>query len=96
MMKNQMIVIFISGMQVMAYLIICLFFFRFARQAHDRLFLLFGVAFFLLGVQRFALVVANANDSGTTWIYGMRLAAFLLFLFAIIDKNRAPRRPAKS
>ena len=88
-------VLFISGAQVMAYLVITLFFLRFWRRTADRLFLFFALAFAILGLQRVALVLATVNQTNTTWIYGVRLAAFALFLYAIIDKNRS-RASARS
>ena len=50
---------------------------------------MFAMSFLVLAVQRVALVVASGNEVDTTWIYGLRLLAFLLIIFAIVDKNRA-------
>ena len=75
---------FIAGLLTTAYLVIALFFLRFWRQTHDRLFGLFASAFALLAIQR--AVVALATD--TTTIYLLRLLAFLLIIVAIVDKNR--------
>jgi hypothetical protein len=43
-------------------------------------------------VERFVLGVLNAPEQLNPGIYFIRLAAFLLILGAIIDKNRAPAR----
>lgn len=87
--------LFIAGMLVTGYLVATLFFLRFWKQTRDRLFALFGGAFALLAVQRVALAIAVYREMDTTSAYVLRLLAFLLFLGAIIDKNRG-RRGASS
>jgi hypothetical protein len=78
----------IAGMLAMGYSIAALFFLRFWRDTRDRLFLYFAVAFGLLAAQRVISIVAMQWTENTVWIYGIRLVAFLLILYAIIDKNR--------
>jgi amino acid transporter len=81
----------VSGAMVMAYLTAGLFFLRFWKDTRDRLFGSFAAAFFLLAVQR-ALLTVTVDDSESTAglaLYVIRLLAFLLILWAIIDKNRA-------
>jgi hypothetical protein len=78
----------VSGMLVMGYGIISTYFLRFWRDTRDRLFLLFALAFVLLAVQRLALIFTPAGSAGSTWLYLLRLFAFLLIVYAIIDKNR--------
>ena len=80
---------FTAGLLVMGYLITALFFSRFYRDARDRLFLWFAAGFILLAVQRSALAMADAFPVDPIWYYVIRLVAFVLFLAAIIDKNRA-------
>jgi hypothetical protein len=65
-----------------------LFFLRFWRDTGDRLFAMFAAAFFLLGVTRLGLAFSQDYSEGHTYWYWMRLAAFLLILVAIADKNR--------
>ena len=84
--------LFISGLLVAGYAVSALFFLRFWRQSRDRLFLLFAAAFGLLTVQRAALAAWERGPSDTTWLYGLRLLAFLLILAAIVDKNRPRER----
>jgi Ca2+/Na+ antiporter len=79
---------FILGNIFMACFIAGLFFLRFWRQTRDRLFLMFALAFWTLSASRFALVVAGAPDEIRTLISLARLAAFILILAAILDKNR--------
>ncbi len=82
----------IAGMLAAGYFVATLFFLRFWKETRDRLFLQFAFAFALLGVQRIVSVVAMQWAENTLWIYGLRLLAFLVILYAIIDKNR-PARP---
>ena len=78
----------VSGAILMGYLVAGLFFLRFWRDTRDRLFLIFAVAFFLLGLQRVALVLTREMLESQTGLYLIRLFAFLLILGAIVDKNR--------
>lgn len=80
---------FLSGAVVAGYAIAGLFFLRFWRQTHDRLFAMFALAFFILAVQRLLLAMTTQVFEDTTALYVVRLVAFLIFLWAIIDKNRA-------
>lgn len=80
---------FVSGTIVMGYMVAGLFFFRFWKETRDRLFGIFGAAFWMLAFQRLVLTFTG-EAIGHTLIYGMRLAAFLLILYAIWDKNRRP------
>lgn len=78
-----------SGAIVTGYLVAGLFFLRYWRQSRDRLFAIFTAAFWLLAVQRLALALTTQYFEDVTWLYGVRLLAFVLILLAIIDKNRA-------
>lgn len=79
----------ISGALAMGYLVAAAFFARFHRRSRDRLFLWFAFAFGLLAFQRIALTVTTGWVEDATWLYGLRLAAFLLIIAAIVDKNRS-------
>lgn len=81
----------VSGAILMGYLVAGLFFLRFFRDTRDRLFLIFAVAFAILGVQRVALVLTREMLETQTGLYLIRLFAFLLILGAIVDKNRGSR-----
>jgi hypothetical protein len=80
----------ISGAIIMAYLVAGLYFLRFWKESADRLFMIFGIAFWVLGGQRILLFALAGNDQAHPFIYGVRLLAFLLILGAILDKNRTP------
>jgi hypothetical protein len=80
---------FLSGAAMFGALTIGLFFIKFWRSTQDRLFFYFGIAFGLMGVER--LVLEFMHDPGNerhNYIYLIRLFAFLLIAFAIVDKNR--------
>jgi len=84
-------VLFLGGMLAMGYLVAATFFLRYWRRTRERLFVIFAVALVILALQR-ALLAANlAIIEDQTWYYGLRLLAFVLILFAIIDTNRASR-----
>ncbi len=83
---------FLSGIIFMGYVVAGLFFLRFWRDSRDRLFAMFGAAFFILAIQRVGLEIwHDAPEQATPW-YFVRLLAFLIIILAIIDKNR-PRKP---
>jgi uncharacterized membrane protein YeiB len=78
-----------AGAIVMGYAVCGLFFLRFWRRTGDRLFLVFALAFWLLGLQRLALAFTEPVEESRTGLYLVRLFAFLLILWGIIDKNRS-------
>ena len=79
---------FLMGATAMGCWIAMLFFLRFWRESRDRLFGMFSAAFLLLGLSRFGLVLSHDLSEGETLLYWLRLAAYLLILVAIVDKNR--------
>ena len=79
---------FLSGAIMMGCFVVATFFWRFWRRTTDRLFAWFALCFFLLGVERLALVLTDVSETGTPWIYILRLIAFALIAVAIIEKNR--------
>ena len=81
-------ILFISGLLLAGYAVAGLFFLRFWRRSGDRLFAWFAAAFWLLAAQRGALAAVGPASAASTWLYGVRLVAFLLILAAVIDKNR--------
>jgi hypothetical protein len=85
---------FMLGALVMGCFVAGLFFLRFWRKTRDRLFAIFAAAFWLLGANWLALAFTEV-DEVKTWLYAVRLLAFILILFAIIDKNRAGRLPGR-
>ena len=68
-----------------------LFFFRFWRESHDRLFAFFGAAFWLLALSWALLGLFSPTEETRPYIYAIRLLAFLLLIGGIVDKNRSGR-----
>jgi hypothetical protein len=79
---------FLMGATAMGCWIASLYFLRFWRESRDQLFAMFSAAFLLLGLTRFALAMAVEPNEGKTYLYVVRLAAYLLILLAIVNKNR--------
>jgi hypothetical protein len=71
---------------------VALFFFRYWRKSHDRLFAIMAIAFSLLTVERAVLAFVPPWYEGRHWIYLARLVAFVLIILGIIDKNRPLRK----
>jgi hypothetical protein len=84
----------LAGMLAAGYGVAVLFFLRFWAKSHDRLFAMFAWAFTILAVERLT-VIAMHWTAYTTWMYLLRLLAFLVILAAIVDKNRPARRPER-
>ena len=79
---------FLSGLVVALCVVTAVIFLRFWKQSHDRLFGFFSGAFFLLALN-YLMLTFNPRDSEIRpYLYVVRLAAFLLIIFAILDKNR--------
>jgi hypothetical protein len=87
-----MLLSLLSGAVVMGFGLAGLFFLRFWKKTRDELFLAFTLAFWLLGMGQALLTLSNVPVEERSWIYLIRLAAFLLILAAIWRKNRSARR----
>ena len=83
-----MVQLFLSGAIVMACLTITFFFVHFWQKTKDRLFLTFAAAFGLLMLERLILVILGFSHEFAPFVYLVRLAAFVLIILAVIDKNR--------
>jgi hypothetical protein len=81
---------FLSGAITMGFLLGGLFFVRFWRETRDQLFLTFAVAFWLLAIVQALLALGPTAPEERSWLYGLRLLAFLLIAGSIIRKNRRP------
>lgn len=82
---------FLSGAVTMGFAVAALFFLRFWRDTRDSLFLCFSVAFLLLGLVQGLLALGGIPVEERSWVYLIRLAAFVLILFAVVRKNIAAR-----
>lgn len=94
-MDAEAITHFLLGGVVMACLVAGLFFLRFWRKTNDRLFMIFALAFWILGLNWLLLALTSPTDeSRRAMFYVLRLVAFILIIYAIVDKNRAAGRRA--
>lgn len=78
---------FFLGALAMASWVAGLFFLRFWRDTGDRLFAIFALAFWLFALTRCAIALVPKENESHSYLYWIRLLAFLLILIAIIDKN---------
>jgi hypothetical protein len=76
----------------MGALVIAMFFARYWRTTHDRLYLFFAASFAVQGVDRFIQGLYSGAQDERVVIYLLRLTAYLLIIIAIVDKNRSARR----
>jgi hypothetical protein len=91
-MSPQAFTQFIAGALVLAYWAIGYFFFRFWRKTRDRLFRTFAWAFWVLAVERIILLFVDPKHEFQPYVYLVRMAAFLLIIWGIIEKNRLADR----
>lgn len=80
---------FLLGVIVTSSLTAAAFFLKFWKQTGDKLFLGFGAAFAIEGINRLAFLFLETPNEGDPVIYMVRLFSYLLILVAIINKNRA-------
>ena len=85
---NAQVVVFLQAFSAAMSLVAGLLFFRFRRDAGDRLFALFGAAFLLMSLSWILLGLFSPSEETRPYIYAIRLVAFLLIIAAIVDKNR--------
>jgi hypothetical protein len=82
---------FLAGAIMLASAVIAMLFWECRKRTRDRLFGYFAVAFILLGLERVG--AEFFSDNPHSLLYIIRLIAFVLILFAILDKNRSERKP---
>ena len=77
----------LAGAIAMGSLVIALFFLRFWRNTGDRFFLYFALSFLIEAVHRVYSSGEAIVSESSPHHYLVRLAAYLLILWAIIEKN---------
>jgi hypothetical protein len=78
---------FVSGMIAMGFAVCAVFFLRFWRRTRDSLFLVFSIAFLLLALNQALSTLLGLLLEERSWLYLLRLAAFLIIIAAIVRKN---------
>jgi hypothetical protein len=83
--------VFFAGMVASGYLVVSLFFLKFWNRSRDLLFIAFSAAFFLLAANQFLLTIGGVPTEEQSWVFLLRVAAFVLIALAIVYKNTGPR-----
>ena len=78
---------FLSGAVTILFALAGLFFLRSWRRTGDRLFISFGLAFWLLSLHQAVLSLAGIPVEERSWTYLLRLTAFALIIGSIWRKN---------
>lgn len=76
------------------------FFLKFWKASHDRFFLFFAVACWLLSAERLVSLfvqgaltnLTNTQIDSSSWVYLIRLLAFATILVAVVEKNRSAKK----
>lgn len=79
---------FLHGGVMALSLVAGLFFFKFWNKTQDRFFGYFALAFALFAVERWLLVLIDPRNEAQPFVYSLRMLAFLIIIWAVIDKNR--------
>jgi hypothetical protein len=80
---------FINGALTLESVAIGLFFLKFWRTGRDRLFVVFATAFFVLALDWGLRSTWAPSQETRHYFYLVRLAAFVLLIAGVADKNRA-------
>jgi hypothetical protein len=79
---------FLNGALMMGMCVVMLFFLRSWRETKDALFLGFGLAFWILSVERVVIAFVPRTSEKGPQIFSIRLVAYFLILASIMWKNR--------
>jgi hypothetical protein len=86
-MSNVMVQGFLLGVIACSSMVAGMYFLKFWRQTRDSLFLAFGAAFIVEGINRASLLMVDQPNRGHVVVYLVRLACYALILGAIVLKN---------
>jgi hypothetical protein len=81
---------FLAGAASVSLLVIAMFFIRFWKRTRDRLFLFFASAFLILMLERLIRASMEIETEWAPYVYMVRLAAFVVIIIGVVDKNRRP------
>lgn len=82
------------GAIAMACFVATLLFAHFWKTTGDRFFLFFALSFGLEGASRTIMGVTKYTSEQEPLLYVIRLLAFLIIIWAIIDKNLVRKNPS--
>jgi hypothetical protein len=80
---------YLSGAVTMGFVVAALFFLRFWARTRDGLFGIFAAAFLMMALNQALVTLGGIAREEQSWIYLLRLAAFVLIIVAIARKNVA-------
>jgi len=86
---------FLWGALTMTCLVAAMFFMRYWKLTHERLFAYFSIAFAVMGLNWLGLSIVDPTSEHRHILYLFRLLAFVLIIVGIIDKNRRSARPPR-
>jgi hypothetical protein len=78
---------FFAGVTATGYLVGALFFARFWARTRESLFAIFAIAFFFLSLNQTLVALIDIPREEQSWIYLLRLAAFVLIIIGVVAKN---------
>lgn len=78
----------LRGASITTDVCIAIFFLRFWSEKRDALFFFFALAFALMAVSTFVVVWVGRIADFAPVAYVLRLLAYVLIIFAIVNKNR--------
>ena len=78
---------FVYGALAAGYLIAGVFFLRFWTRTHERLLLIFALAFWMLALSQTLLGVLDLEREEQSWLYLIRLGAFTLIIAGVVSVN---------
>jgi hypothetical protein len=82
---------FAAGVMTTGYLVGAVFFLKFWSRTRDGLFMAFAFAFLLMTINQALPALLKIPDEALGGVYLLRLAAFLVIIWAILRKNIARR-----
>lgn len=86
-------ILFSWGVLSMSAAVAGLFFLKFWKESADRLFVFFALAFWSLSAHWTGLAIVNPELESRHQLYILRLAAFVILIVGILDKNARAARP---
>jgi hypothetical protein len=85
--EDPAIIGYVAGVISTGFLVVALFFLKFWRRTGETLFLAFAAAFVLIALNQAVPALADIPSENLSGVYLLRLAAFLLIIWAILRKN---------
>lgn len=85
--ESLLLIGFAGGALSLGFLVVSLNFLNFWRRTRDGLFLAFAAAFALLALNQALAALLQVPDENRAGIYLLRLVAFALIIWAVLQKN---------